>query len=354
MKIIRLTTLLDFGGQEKQYISFTNQKELLQNEYIFGAIGFGGFAEDDIKRKGFQVKIFDQNPAVSNLKNIWTLYKWFRNEKPDIVHTAVAEANFHGIIAAKLAGVKVIIGEEAGFPNHSTKAKIIFKQVYKFANKVIGVSKSVKDFLVEIQEIEPSKGEVIYNPVTPPKIVDRELQDVFTIVSVGRLEIVKNQQLLITAFSKLKNKYSKLILVGEGRERSNLENLVKKLNLEDRVSITGFTSNPELYLAKADLFVLPSLSEGFGIATVEAMQVGIPCLCSRVGGIPEFIEDGQTGWLFDPESEAELRKKIEDIFEMPSVERKNVGNQGQKAVSTRFSEEIYIKTLEDFYQNLAV
>ena len=81
MKIVRLTTLLDFGGQERKYISFTQDPSLLVNDYVFAAIGHGGFAEKKIRERGFEVVIFNQNPSISNLKNSWMLYKWFRKVK---------------------------------------------------------------------------------------------------------------------------------------------------------------------------------------------------------------------------------------------------------------------------------
>lgn len=352
MKIIRITTLLDFGGQEKQYISFANQKNRLQNDYVFAAIGHGGFAEKDLISKGFKVKIFNQNPSISNLKNIYLLYKWFKEVRPDAVHTAAAEANFHGVIAARLAGIKTILAEEIGFPNHSKKARWVFRQVYKLTDKVIGVSQSVKNYLIEIKEIKEQKGFVLYNPVTPPNEIVREKQTDFTIVSVGRLEIVKNQQLLIRAMKNLKNQNVKLILVGDGRERKNLENLISSLNLTGRVTITGFIPDPERYLAKADLFVLPSLSEGFGIAVVEGMLLGVPCLCSNVGGIPEFIDDGNTGWLFDVEKEKDLENKLNEILTLENSELLNIGTRGKVAVSSRFSEEVYVKNLENLYKSL--
>lgn len=352
MKIIRLTTLLDFGGQEKQYISFTNKPELLNNQYIFSAIGHGGFAEKNIINKGFEVKILNQNPSISNIKNIWILYKWFRQQKPDIVHTAAAEANFHGVIAAKLAGIKTIIAEEIGFPNHSSKAQKVFRQVYKLTDKVIGVSKAVKENLIKIKEIKSDKGVVIYNPVTTPKASLIIKNENFTIVSVGRLELVKNQQLLIKAFARIENKAAQLILVGEGRERKNLEQLIMQLQLQNRVRITGFVSEPEKYLAQADLFVLPSLSEGFGIAVVEAMQLGIPCLCSRVGGIPEFVETGINGWLFNPENKDELVAQLNAISKLDTQERIQLGSRGKESVAHRFSEEKYIVTLEEFYKEI--
>lgn len=354
MRVIRLTTLLDYGGQERKYISFVeNGKKALKNDYFFAALGHGGHAEKFILEKGFPVKIFNSKPSITNLKNIWLLCKWFKTIKPDIVHTAAAEANFHGIIAAKMAGVKVIIAEEIGFPKHSKIAKIIFKYLYKLTNKVICVSEAVKNFLININEIKDYKGIVIYNPVSESKTLERTLLNEFTIVSVGRLEIVKNQQLLIKAFSKMDNLSAQLILVGDGRERENLEQLIASLHLENRVKITGFVSNPEFYLCQAHLFVLPSLSEGFGIAVVEAMQQQVPCLCSNVGGIPEFITENETGWLFDPNNEEELVAKMNTIIASPYREVQLIGTNGKNHVNERFTSEKYITNLENLYQDLS-
>lgn len=351
MKIIRLTTLLDFGGQERQYISFAEiDFKLLQNEYIFAAIGHGGYAEQVIRNKGFEVVIFDKNPKISNLKNIWILYKWFRKMKPDIVHTAAAEANFHGIIAAKLAGVQMIIAEEIGFPNHSLKASIIFKIIYKFTNKVICVSNAVKDFLVTNREINHQKGIVIYNPVSPVTLLKKQLNNEFTIVSVGRFEKVKNQALLIRAFSKLEITTTKLILVGDGSERTNLETLIKDLNLQESVTLTGFVKNPEVYISKAHLFVLPSHSEGFGIAVVEAMLQGIACLCTKIGGIPEFITHNETGWLFNPNDETELVDLLNKIIDTPYFEIQKIANKGKISVENRFTIQNYVNNIENLYQ----
>jgi len=351
MKVIRLTTLLDFGGQERQYISFSEADfQLLKNEYIFGAIGYGGHAEQIIRKKGFEVVIFNKNPKISNLKNIWVLYKWFKKIKPDVVHTAAAEANFHGILAAKLAGVKMIISEEIGFPNHSIKAKFIFKIIYKFSYKVICVSNAVKDFLITNKEINPQKGIVIYNPVSETNVLLKQLSSEFTIVTVGRLEKVKNQKLLISAFSKLENVKARLIVVGNGSERKNLESLVQLLKLEERVSFTGFTKNPAKNISKAHLFVLPSLSEGFGIAVVEAMQQETACLCSNIGGIPEFITHNETGWLFNPTSEKELVDQLNKIIATPYVEIEKIAKQAKLAVNNRFTVQRYVERLENLYQ----
>jgi glycosyltransferase involved in cell wall biosynthesis len=355
MRVIRLTTLLDFGGQEQKYISFVeNTDKSLSNEYIFAGIGHGGYAEKKLIEMGCNVKIFNSNPKITNLKNIWILYKWFKNIRPNIVHTAAAEANFHGVIASKLAGIKVIIAEEIGIPNHSFLARIIFKLIYLLTDTVICVSKSVKNHLIKISEISESKGKVIYNPASIAVTnFDINLSKDFTIVSVGRLEKVKNQQLLISAFSKIKDTNAKLILVGDGSDRDFLEDFITNLNLQERVRITGFVSNPEFYLNQAHLFVLPSLSEGFGIAVVEAMLNSVPCLCSKVGGIPEFITDSETGWLFDPNNESELISKLNSIIETPYIDIKEIGVKGKSYVKNRFTPEIYKENIENLYRELS-
>lgn len=352
MKILRLTTLLDFGGQEKQYLSFTEQPELLQHHYVFAAIGFGGNAEETLRKRGFEVHILNQPFAIKNISNIWTVYQLIKKVKPDIVHTAAAEANFHGIIAAKLAGVKTIVGEEVGIPNHSSMAQKIFRLVYKLADKVVGVSLSVKNHLVNINEIPESKGVVIYNPVSIPTPFPKKDSPNLEIVYVGRLEIVKNVETLITAFANSNNAHAHLTIVGDGRERHHLEALTSKLHMDSKITFAGFASEPSKYLSNADLFVLPSFSEGFGIAAAEAMFLKIPVLCSRVGGIPEFVKDAENGWLFDPKNTEKLTEKLNEIIAMDAEFLHLIGRNGYDTVVNQFTVEKYIVNVENFYNKI--
>lgn len=349
MKILRLTTLLDFGGQEKQYISFTENPELLTYEYEFAAIGFGGAAEIILKEGGFRVHILNRNFSIKNLSNIWAIYKLIKKLNPDVVHTAAAEANFHGIIAAKLAGVPYIIGEEIGIPNHSPMAQKVFALVYSWADIIICVSQSVKDHLVKTSEISSKKGKVIYNPVSVPQKHEIERSEKFNIVYVGRLEKVKNVESLIRAFYKIKKDSLQLTIVGDGRERAALENLVTQLGMKNSIVFEGFQSEPGKFLSSADLYVLPSYSEGFGIAAVEAMFLKVPVLATQVGGVPEFINPGENGWLFNPNSVEDLVEKLTHVLSLNKNERELIGEKGFEDVSNRFTVEKYIENLENLY-----
>ena len=353
MKILRITTLLDFGGQEKQYISFTEKPELLNHEYIFAAIGHGGNAEKILLERGFEVYILDQKVSVRNLKNISKLYRLIKETKPDIVHTAAAEANFLGVIAAKLAGVKVIIAEEIGIPNHSSIAKKMFRYTYTFADKVIGVSNSVKEYLVSAGEIPERKGVVVYNPVSIPDRTAKIHRDYFNIIFVGRLEKVKNVEMLIRAFSQIDSQNAHLTIVGDGTEKDQLLHLTQQLNLRHKITFTGFSSSPADFLSNADLFVLPSFSEGFGIAAVEAMMLKVPTVCSNVGGIPEFISDSENGWLFNPHDEKKLVILLNEILSMDPGELNDVAIKGYMSVIEKFTIEKYIQNLESLYNEFA-
>ena len=352
MKILRLTTLLDFGGQEKQILSFTENKSLLKNEYVFASIGYGGYAEKILKNRGFEVHTLNQNFSIRNLTNIYYVYRLIKKVNPDVVHTAAAEANLYGIMAAKLAGVKIVIGEEIGLPSHSKYAIKIFSWVYKKANSVICVSNAVKNFLIDIGEISSEKGKVIYNPVSLPINHPKNNSTNFHIVYVGRLEVVKNVKTLINAFAKLNYKNIRLTIVGEGRERNNLEEQVRNLNVNREIEFVGFSDDPAIYLEEADLFVLPSYSEGFGIAAVEAMFLKVPVLCSKVGGIPEFIDHDHNGWLFDPQKEEELKLTLEYIVDLTKKDLINVGLNGYNSVIEKFTVQSYVYNLEKHYKSL--
>lgn len=354
MKVLRLTTLLDFGGQERKYLSFTENSELLHYQYVFAAIGYGGNAGKLLKDRGFEVHILNRPFAIKNLSNIWVVYRLIKKVKPDVVHTAAGEANFHGIIAAKLAGVKTIIGEEIGIPSHSKMAQKVFSWVYILADKIVCVSKAVKDYLVSIGEIPADKGEVVYNPAHAPSVDNRHAHpEHFSIVYVGRLEKVKNVETLLTAFSKLHNDKVHITIVGDGRERNALEQLCKDLSIVERVKFVGFSKDPHQYLSSADLFVLPSFSEGFGIAVVEAMLMKVPVLCSNVGGIPEFVVDNENGWLFNPLDEGELVDKLNTIIGKDKNELRKMGLKGFSDVNNVFTLKKYVENLEDLYERIS-
>ncbi|EOZ93765.1 Glycosyltransferase [Indibacter alkaliphilus LW1] len=349
---------MDFGGLERRVlitaIGFQQNPDVELEIFVLGS---RGKTSDEISALGIQPKHFNSKIKIPNIKLIYALYRQFKLIRPDVVHTSSAEANFHGLIAAWLAGVPVRIGEEIGFPNHDWKWSLIFKAIYKLATKVIGISKAVKDRIVELGEVSADKVEVVYNPVSVTDSVSIKISvdpDAFIFVSICRLVPVKNLQTLILAFKELMSselhEHPKLWIVGDGTEREKLEKQVHDLELNDHVIFWGFQMDVSPYLKAAQAFVLPSLSEGFSISLVEAMFCGLPCIVTNQGGPTEIIEDKETGFLIDPHNQDQILDTMRKMLHLPKDHRKTIGFKAQQAAK-KYSVSNYINRLLEVYED---
>jgi glycosyltransferase involved in cell wall biosynthesis len=362
MKIIKVIGTLDFGGAEKIWEVTARYYMKDKADIVFLSLGIGGNTERVIRELGYRVIIWDMDCKIPKWKLIWRLISFFKSERPDVVHTSGAEANFHGILAAWLSGVKVRIAEEYGIPQHSSTAKLIFRLVYNRAYKVIAVAGNVKDWLVESKEVEAKRVEVIFNPVEVSKFsMDKKEKmnlDDFVIISVCRLDPIKNLELLIRGVASLKKattaKNVKLWLVGEGPSREDLKRLVIALGLENNVTFWGYQANPATYLQSASIFVLPSFSEGLPIAVGEAMLTGTPCVVTNVGGGPELVNHGESGWLLDPMDQVGFDQLLASIVNLPEEELNRVGLKGKEAAFQNFRPDHYMDRVWNLYDKALI
>ncbi|XFE75526.1 glycosyltransferase [Algoriphagus halophilus] len=238
---------MDFGGVEKVLaISLPALKNQNGLELKLIVLGKGGKVAEELVSQGIKPQILSFNPRIPNFKLIKELRNILIDFAPDVVHTQGGEANFHGIWAAKLANVPLVVGEEIGIPNHHTFWRYVFKWVYRKANKVIAISEAVKEAIVELGEVEASKVSVVYNPISSPEFqtglstVDRRpstKRQPFVFVCTCRLVPIKNLDRLLVAFEGLvkENRGRQIFLkiIGEGPERNKLESLSQKLEMGD-------------------------------------------------------------------------------------------------------------------------
>lgn len=176
------------------------------------------------------------------------------------------------------------------------------------------------------------------------------------IVSVGRLVSVKGQAVMIAAAEELRrrNLDIELTIVGGGPRRPALERRAERLGVSDRVSFTGALGNDEVLerYAEADLFCLPSFAEGLPFVLMEAMAMELPVVTTRIAGIPELVEDGESGFLVSPGRSDQLADAIERLAADPDL-RRRMGEAGRSKVAAEFNLDESARALRDLFAELA-
>ncbi len=358
IRVVHLITSLNFGGVEKHIEIIARHSKKLQVRPFFCAIAGGGETEKLLKDIGSEVLCLRLNSRIFTINTLYKLTKFLLHIRPLVVHTHGAEANFYGLIAATLARVPVRIGEEIGIPTHSSRAKVVFWLVYGLAHRVIGISKGVTKWLIESGEVHPNKAVCLYNPVNLPLMNIRnhpELVRKLRVCFVGRLEPVKNPLALVYAAHQLvaMGVPIDVWLVGDGSLRGHIEHEVESLGLSRHVKLLGFQSDPFQFVRECNLYVQPSLSEGFGIATVEAMGCGLPVVVTNVGGAPEIVSHGVTGWLLPDTSSSTLAEALHTAWSLGPEKLAGMGQLARRAVEGRFEPANYLKHLEELYVRVA-
>lgn len=175
----------------------------------------------------------------------------------------------------------------------------------------------------------------------------------FTIGSIGRLSPEKGYLCLIEAFGILaeKDPRVRLLIIGEGRERRNLENKIMELRIEDRVFLPGYQPNAAQYIPLFFIFALSSLTEGLPITILEAMQANVPIVSTKVGGLKEVLTNRETGLLVKKENPVEFSRALQELFEDPAL-RATLAARARSHVIKNFSNHAMVQQYFDVYRNV--
>jgi glycosyltransferase involved in cell wall biosynthesis len=289
-----------------------------------------------------QIQVLDKG----HLGSVLALARLIRRQQPDIAIAAIASANFKLSLAHFLARLQQfflprrkrsrLVLTYHGFEEHKTGwlswlGLIGLPLIGRWADRVVAVSDALRDDLqhswrassANLMRIHnPVHLPVHTNPVTRADLAAREK----LVLSVGRLVPTKRFDLLIKGFAKLPDEDARLIILGEGPERDNLQALIDQLGLSERVQLPGYTTDTASFYAKARCFALTSPKESFGLVLVEALSHGVPVVSTDNGGAREVLDNGRFGILLahatsDELAEA-LAKKLADPGDpAPRLER---------------------------------
>lgn len=255
--------------------------------------------------------------AATRLRNaFWPLVRYLRRERPDAMQVSMWPLTVIGILAARLSrsATRVVTSDHSTLSRQYAKRprtlpflKSTIRFVYPLAAARIAVSKGVAGDLAHLSHLAPDQFEVVFNPVPKPPTdlsADREVEPVWQrarhrILTVGKLKPEKNVALLLEAVSQLDRSLDwRLVIVGEGPLRGDLEKRAAALGIADRVALPGFTSDPSPYYRTATLFVLSSDFEGLPTVLVEALHAGLQIVSTDCNSGPrEILADGAYGTL---------------------------------------------------------
>ena len=267
------------------------------------------------------LKIIDLNVSHAR-KAMLKIAKLIREEKPNVVFSTLGYLNILISIIRPFFSKKIkFIGRESSIvsvKNKKEKYPKLFDFLYKFFysnfDMIISQSYYMKNDLMDNYRIKDNKIKVINNPVDIDKIniLSQEIvQEKVQLLAVGRLSYVKNFQVLIKVLVKLPD--VELTILGEGKEKENLVDLAKELDVLPRVTFLGFQDNPYKYMKNANLLVLTSHYEGFPNVILEANACGLPVVAFKCpGGTAEIIEEGVNGFLVECGNLKKLSQRIKE------------------------------------------
>jgi glycosyltransferase involved in cell wall biosynthesis len=318
----------------------------------------------------------ERRPSIlRDLSVLFSLYKLFRRERFDIVHSHLPKTGLLGMLAARLADIPIRINTFHGevWATRSGWSRKLLKSFDRLvgwlATHVLAVSPSQRDFLINEGVLQPNKVSVIGNgsicgvdsmrfhsDAKTRQSLRRRFgiaSEVRVILFVGRLNYDKGLLDLVAAFHLLARDYPDVVLFMVGTEESISFDRIQELCVteQNRLYYAPFTTTPEEYMIAADIFCMPSYREGFGLAVIEAAACGVPAVASRIYGIIDAVEDGKTGLLFPPGDVDSLRQALSSLLTDKEL-RQKMGERAQLRALTNFPSTKIVSGMMSFYSEL--
>ena len=309
----------------------------------------GGPLVAELKSAGARVRVLDWNGTRRDPIGAWRFIRFLRSENFAIIHQHEGGRSVRWIV--RWATKSRIIDHLHDRPIASRYVSSV-PLLLRPAEAVIATSNAVAEV------IKGSRPHIVYPSVDTcgndwGRLTPSRSDKARVIGTVARLDPMKGILYLIRALALLRTEIPdlRLEIAGTGPEQPMLENEVKLLGLANSVTFLGWQSNIASVLARWDAFALPSLEEGFGIAALEAMAAGLPVVATAVGGIPELVEDGRTGWLVPPGNSAALAERLRELLRNPE-QRSAMGTAGCIRARECFSSKRMATAIENIYESL--
>ncbi|MBT8273895.1 MAG: glycosyltransferase family 4 protein [Bacteroidia bacterium] len=375
-KLIRITTI-----PTSLRTLLRGQLRFMSQYYeVIGIASNGDALNEVIQNEGVRVHAIEMTRIISplsDLKSVFNLYRFFKKEKPFIVHTHTPKAGIAGMLAAKLAGIPHRIHTVAGMPLlEETGIKRMLldwveKRTYAYATEVWPNSKGLKEIIIKYNYTRPDKVKVIGNGSSngidvhhynTAKVSTYDADSLrqklkikssdFIFIFIGRIVQDKGINELVEAFDQLSKAHHDIKLILVGPHENHLDPLrddtEAKINSNPNISAVGAIKDIRPYVTISNVLTFPSYREGFPNVVLQASSMERPCIVSNINGCNEIIKDGFNGLIIPPKDVNALREAMEFCLKNPEELQKMANNARPNIVKNYEQEYIWNAILAEY------
>lgn len=365
IKILYLTTSPQLGGAEKMLLELATRIDKEKFEIVVCTIK--GERDGDLlkllRKRGIETYSLnaDRKWQVHKLLKIRRIIKTFQ---PDIIQSYLFFDNIVAGIFGKLTRVPLVVFGQRNVETHRSFVRnLLDKFTLPLADFVISNTEAGKEIVVKREKFPADRVYVIANGIDMPE-AKREKPRLHELVGrnklpgqpfvagfIGFMIEQKGIPYLLEAAEEIARSHPEVvfILIGSGPLKGRMKQLSDEINLGGKVIFAGHRGRGSRYMSLFDVFVLPSLWEGMPNVVMEAMAHSVPVVATKVGGVPELVEHGKTGYIVEPGDASALAKAVEKVVLMNPTEREAMGERGFERMKSEFTFDKMVKSYERLY-----
>lgn len=358
-RVLHLSSSSGPGGAEAVVASVASALDASRYQSVV-CLFRDGWLRERCEHLGLETHVLRMS-GMLDLTWLRRIARLLRDRDVGVIHAHEFGANTYGTLAGWLAGVPVIATVHGRSYYGDARRRRLAYRVVSRAATMVTVSDDIKRFVVEQAGVSAARIHVIHNGIGCADPVDVAVQERLrtelgivhgtrVVAVVGSLYPVKGHRYLLDAVPAVLAACPSTVflIAGRGEQEATLREQARRLGIETAVQFLGFRADVPALLAIADLFVLPSLSEGLSIAILEAMAAGKPVVSTRVGGNPELVVDGETGLLVESADAERLATAMTRLLSDPR-EARRLGQNSRRRVTDRFTTAAMVRAYEALY-----
>ncbi|MFC1678607.1 glycosyltransferase [Elusimicrobiota bacterium] len=372
INVLHIIDQLPIGGAENLLLTLARNIDRAKFHLIVCCLSREDYVAERIRECGIKVVCLRVPRIRYSYRKITALMKLLASERIDVVHTHLFQADFWGRLIAFLAKVPIVCRTEHGhatshknkpFPYRLMRCLGIAALLDKRSDAVVYISESQRrDFGGSLQNND--NRHLIYNALDESLFVAPPDKDAIRgsngfsrndiiIGTTSRLVKHKGHKFLFEAVKAVVKRFPnvKLWVIGSGTEETALRRLSSELKMDKHIVFMGLRNDVPRLMKAMDVFVQPALDEPFGITIVEAMFSGLPVIATNVGGIPEIVENGETGILVPPADSVGLADAVIALIADPGLAER-FAERGREVAAARFTGRTFSREIEKLYLSL--